>query len=41
MESQAQGEHPFTTDVKGGEVVDIRRIVDTRKVAGKGSIIID
>jgi hypothetical protein len=36
-----RGEHPFSIDVKGGEVADRGRIADTRKVADRGSIRID
>jgi hypothetical protein len=41
MEVQAQGEKPFSIDVKGGEVADKGSFADTRKVGDKGSIIIE
>jgi hypothetical protein len=39
--STSSRENPFSMDVKGGEVVDRGRIVDTGKVANRESIIID
>jgi hypothetical protein len=38
MEAQAQGEHPFSIDFKGGEVADRGRTANTRKIADRGSI---
>jgi hypothetical protein len=33
MESQNQGEYPFSIDVKGGDIADRGRMADTRRVA--------